>query len=143
MLALKALLAGTDRPLGDARQRQIEVAVGGKPVRTLVIPADQGEVMRQVNLTGYLPIPPGFAIDLEDLESLQSSGKIAKYQVTPRSAIIYLRALVPAAPLELVYHVRAMMPVKIMAPPARAYEYYNPDRQASTAPTPMTVATAK
>ncbi len=217
VLALKALLAGTDRPLGEVRERQIDVAVDGKRVRTLVIPADQGEVMQQVDLsaqvsrgehqlvitdrtgtaTGYqatlvyhvpgadraqggeplsiklvydktslvvddrvkatatvtnktaiaapmvildLPIPAGFAVDVEDLEALRSAGKIAKYQVTPRSAIIYLRVLDPSEPLELPYHLRATMPVKITAPPARAYEYYNPDCQATTGPTQMTVA---
>jgi hypothetical protein len=217
---LKALLAGTDRPLGEERQRQIEIAVDGKTVRTLVIPADQGEVMQQLDLTAYvargkhrlsiadragaatgyqatlayyvpgpdrprgaeplsiqlaydktglvvddrvkataivtnrttidvpmvivdLPIPAGFVIEAEDLESPRSSGKIAKYQVTPRSAIVYLRGLATSAPLELVYHLRATMPVKIMAPPATAYEYYNPDWQATTVPTSMTVTAAK
>jgi type II secretory pathway pseudopilin PulG len=220
VLALKALLAGTDRPLGEARQRQIDITVDGQTVQSLVIPADQGEVVEQVDLsarvargshrlgiaestgtaTGYqatlayhvpgaerprdgeplsielvydkttlvvddrvgatatvtnrtaaaaamvildLPIPAGFAVDAEDFEALRSSGKIAKYQVTPRSAIVYLRTLSPSEPLELVYHLRATMPVKITAPPARAYEYYNPDRQAQTAPTPLSVAAAK
>lgn len=220
VLALKALLAGTDRPLGEGRPRQIDVAVDGKTVQMLIIPADQGEVMQQVDLsaqvtpgnhqiaitdrtgtaTGYqatlachvpgvdrsrgaeplsiqliydkttlvvddrvkatatvtnrtsaaapmvildLPIPAGFAADVVDLESLRASGKIAKYQVTPRSAIVYLRKLDPSEPLELSYHLRATMPVKISAPPARAYEYYNPDYQATTAPTPITVAAAK
>ncbi len=220
VLALKALLAGTDRPLGEARPRQIDVAVDGKTVQTLVIPADQGAVVQQVDLsaqvtrgshqlvitdrtgtaTGYqatlayhvpgadrshgaeplsiqlvydktmlvvddrvkatatvtnrttvaaamvildLPIPAGFALDGEDLETLRSSGKIAKYQVTPRSAIVYLRMLDSSEPLELSYHLRATMPVKITVPPARAYEYYNPDCQAMTAPTPMTVAAAR
>ena len=54
VLALKALLAGTDRPLGEARPRQIEVAVDGKTVQTLVIPADQGEVMQQVDLSAQV-----------------------------------------------------------------------------------------
>ncbi len=220
VLALKALLAGTDRPLGEARPRQINVVVDGKTVQTFVIPADQGEVMQQLDLsvqvtrgnhqlaitdrtgtaTGYqatlayhvpgadhprgaeplsiqlvydnttlvvddrvratatvtnratvaapmvlldLPIPAGFAVDVEDLETLRSSGKIAKYHVTPRSAIVYLRMLGPSEPLELIYHLRATMPVKITAPPARAYEYYNPDCQATTAPTRMTVAAVK
>jgi type II secretory pathway pseudopilin PulG len=220
VLALKALLAGTDRPLGEGRQRQIDLAVDGTTVQTLVIPADQGEVLQHVDLsarfargshrlaitdrtgtaTGYqatlvyhvpgadrprraeplsirlvydkttlvvddrvkatatvtnrttqaapmvildLPIPAGFALDVEDLETLRSSGKIAKYQATPRSAIVYLRMLAPSEPLELIYHLRATMPVKITVPPARAYEYYNPDSQAATAPTPMTVVAVK
>jgi hypothetical protein len=217
VLALKALLAGTDRPLGEARPREIEIAMDGKRVQTLVIPADQGEVMQQVDLSGHvtggshrlaiadrtgtatgyqatlvyhvpgadrpggaeplsiqlvydktalvvddlvratatvtnrtaaaapmvildLPIPAGFAVEVEDFEALRVAGKIAKYQVTPRSAIVYLRALSPTEPLELVYHLRATMPVKITAPPARAYEYYNSDHQATTTATPITVA---
>jgi hypothetical protein len=217
VLALKALLAGTDRPLGEARQRQIDITLDGQTVQTIVIPADQGEVLRQVDLsaqvaggshrlgiadrtgtaTGYqatliyhlpgaerpggvgplsielvydkttlvvddrvrakatvtnrtadaapmvivdLPVPAGFAVDLDDLEALRSSGKIAKYQATPRSAIVYLRSLAPAEPLELVYHLRATMPVKITAPPARVYEYYDPDCKAESAPIAMAVA---
>jgi uncharacterized protein YfaS (alpha-2-macroglobulin family) len=220
VLALKALLAGTDRPLGEARQRQIDVTLDGKPVKTFTIPADQAEVMQQMSLsaqfahgshrleitdrtgaaTGYqaaltyhvpgvdrpeeagplairlaydkttlvvddqvratatvtnrttdvipmvildLPIPPGFAIEAADLDVLHSAHKIAKYQVTPRSAIVYLRQLGPSEPLELAYRLRATMPVKIVVPPAEAYEYYNPGRHAMTVPTPMTVAAAK
>jgi type II secretory pathway pseudopilin PulG len=217
VLALKALLAGTDRPLGEKRRREIDISIDGKTVQTLVIPADQGEVMQQMNLskhvasgshrlaivdrtgtgTGYqatlvyhvpsaehpraaeplsirldydktklavddrvaatatvtnrmkdaapmiildLPIPAGFALEVEDLEAYRSSGKIAKYQMTPRSAIVYLRLLEPAEPLELVYHLRATTPVKITVPPARAYEYYNPDCRATTAPEPIVVS---
>ncbi len=220
VLALKALLAGTDRPLGEARARQIDIMVDGKTARTLVIPADQGEVTHQVDLsdqmargshrleitdrtgpaTGYqatlvhhvpgeehaaeaeplsirlvydkttlvvddrvgatatvtnrtavsapmvildLPIPAGFSVEAEDFEALRSQGKIAKYQATPRSVILYLRTLNPSEPLELAYHFRATMPVKILVQGARAYEYYNPDRQAWTPPTPMTVAAVK
>ncbi len=78
-------------------------------------------------------------MEVEDFEALCAAGKIAKCQVTPRSAIVYLRALSPTEPLELVYHLRATMPVKITALPARAYEYYNSDHQATTTATPITV----
>ena len=217
VLALKALLAGADRPLGEDHQREIDIALDGKTVQTLVIPADQGEVMQQVNVgsrittgphhlvitdrtgtaTGYqatlayhvpgaehqrgpeplsiqlvydkttlavddrvkatatvrnqmtgaapmvildLPIPAGFALEVDDLGTLRSSAKIAKYQMTARSAIVYLRAIEPSDRLELAYHLRATMPVKVTAPPARAYEYYNPDCQAMTAPVPILVS---
>ena len=79
-----------------------------------------------------LPIPAGFALDSEDFESLKSSEKIAKYQLTARSAIVYLRELRPGEPLAIHYHLRATMPIKITAPAARVYEYYNPDHQAAT-----------
>ena len=47
-------MAGTDRPLGDVRPRQIDIAVDGMAVQTLVIPADQGEVMQQVDLSAQV-----------------------------------------------------------------------------------------
>jgi uncharacterized protein YfaS (alpha-2-macroglobulin family) len=86
-----------------------------------------------------LAIPAGFALEEEDFESLLTQNKIAKYQLTPRSTIVYLRALAPAEPLELTYHLRATTPVKLTAPPARAYEYYDPDHQAFGVATPLTV----
>ncbi len=90
-----------------------------------------------------LPIPAGFAIASEDLEKLVAAEKIAKYQLTPRSAVIYLRQLSPAEPLVLHYRLQATMPVKITVPPARVYEYYNPDKQASGAVVRLTVAAEK
>ena len=220
VLALKALLAGTERALGEPRERQIDVLLDGKPLQTVLIPADQGEVMQQISLsphvmhgshrltvtdrteaaTGYqatlvyhvpgadrsektdplaiaikydkttlavddtvtatvtvtnrmaaaapmvildLPIPAGFALDPSALDLLCEQGKIAKYQVTSRSAIVYLRELGPSGSLELTYRLRATMPVKVLAAPARAYEYYNPDHRAATPSTPLTVAAAK
>ena len=74
-----------------------------------------------------LPVPAGFALVTEDLERLVASQVIAKYQVTSRSAIVYLRELKPASPLRLRYGLRATMPVKLLIPAAQAYEYYDPD----------------
>src|SRR5262249_30233489 len=50
-----------------------------------------------------LPIPPGFDVDGSAFQQLVSSGKIDKYQVTPRSVIVYLRSLPAASQLEIVY----------------------------------------
>ncbi len=217
VLALKALLAGTGAPLGGDQERRIEILVDGKLAQTLVIRADQADVMRQVDLTaqvasgahrleireptatsaGYqatlvynvpgaerpaateplaikldydktslavddrvrvsarvtnqlpatapmvildLPIPAGFAFEAQDLETLKAAGRIGKYQLTARSAIVYLRELRPGEPLELIYHLRATMPLKITAPAAHVYEYYNPDHEAFSRPTAITVA---
>lgn len=216
VLALKALLAGTGRPLGGDKERRVDIALDGKALRTVTIPADQGDVVQQIDVStllaegthrvglvdrtdtgaGYqvdfryhvpgdakpadneplsirlqydktelavddvvtatasvtnrtgaaapmvildLPIPAGFAVEPDDLAQLVAGGRIAKYQVTPRSAIVYLRQLAPGEPLVLRYRLRATMPVKIAAPPARAYEYYNPDKQASTPAVRLTV----
>jgi type II secretory pathway pseudopilin PulG/anti-sigma factor RsiW len=50
VLALKALLAGTENSPGKDPERRIEIALDGKAVQELVIPADQSDVMKQVNL---------------------------------------------------------------------------------------------
>jgi uncharacterized protein YfaS (alpha-2-macroglobulin family) len=219
VLALKALLAGTDRPLGGEKERRIEIAIDGQVVREVVVPPDQADVMRQINLSdqiaegtrrltltdrsdtapGYqialsyyvpgedvgpeqqplsieiaydraelkvddtvtatatvlnnmpaaapmvildLPIPAGFAIQPEDLAEMVESGAIAKYQLTARSAVVYLRQLAPAEPLELRYRLRATMPVKVTTQPARAYEYYDPDTKVASAVSRLTVVAA-
>ena len=90
-----------------------------------------------------LPIPAGFAMVSEDLEKLVAAEAIAKYQLTPRSAIVYLRQLSPDEPLVLHYRLQATMPVKVTVPPARAYEYYDPDKQVSSTVAHLTATAAK
>jgi uncharacterized protein YfaS (alpha-2-macroglobulin family) len=51
VLALKALLAATGKPLGGDEARRHEVLLGGEVVREVKIPADQADVMRQVDLS--------------------------------------------------------------------------------------------
>jgi hypothetical protein len=215
VLALKALLAGTGSALGGERERRFTLTWDQGPEREVVIPADQAEVMKQVDLsasltpgphrltiteqgeggTGYqlafryhfpghraeqrdalgihltydrtglavgdtvtatatitnqagqtvpmvmldVPIPAGFALLAEDLDQLVKSGAIAKFQVTPRQAIVYLRGLEPGKELVVRYRLRATMPVKVTVPAARVYEYYAPDKQGQTQPLRMTV----
>ncbi len=219
VLALKALPAGTETVFSGDRVREIEVAAAGKIVHRLSIPADEGDVVREVDLTplltdndalrltltersgtasGYqvvlsyrvrderprkvqdeplaivldydrtdlavgetvaavatltnrrpaaapmviveLPIPPGFAVETADLDELVSGDDIARFEVSPRSAILYLRELPPRRSLVLRYRLRATMPVKATAAPARAYEYYDPDTVAMTGPGAFVVA---
>ena len=209
VLALKALLAGTGHPLGDEQERRIEISLGDELIRTVTIPADQGDVMRQIDLSdripigesrlvlsdrsgtasGYqvalayhvpgieqadderslsidleydrtelavndtvavevtveshlssptpmvivdLPIPPGFAVQTEDFAALVADESIAKFDVTPRSVVVYLRQLTPAQPLVIEYHLRATMPVKVTTARALAYEYYDPDNRVAS-----------
>ena len=207
VLALKALIRGTGSSQGDDQNRRVEIAVDGQSIETAKIPADQSDVMKQVDLssflrsgnqtlkiseptnagTGYqivlryytedelpeasddeplsidiqyesqrltvddritatatvvnnmdhiapmvildLPIPPGFELERQELDELQGSKLIAKYQITPRKAIIYLRELDQRKKLELRYRLRATMPVRVNVPPAQVYEYYDPDKR--------------
>ena len=76
-----------------------------------------------------LPIPGGFAIESGELDELVGSQKIARYQITARKAIVYLRQLAPGQSLELRYRLRATMPVKVAVPAAQVYEYYDPSNR--------------
>ena len=78
-----------------------------------------------------LPIPGGFALEAGELDELAGSQQIARYQITPRKAIVYLRQLEPGQTLELRYRLRATMPVKVSVPAADAYEYYDPSQSGS------------
>lgn len=211
VLALKALLAGTGKPLGGDAERTVDFALNGAAPQRIIIPADQGDVVQQIDLSanltaggnrlqltdpggaglGYqvdfaynvpdataqqpqeglaidirydrselqvgdavwadatvrnnmpapapmvildLPIPAGFAVDRQCLEALVKAGTVAKYQVNARSVVVYLRELAPSRPLSIRYRLDATMPVRLTVPPARAYEYYNPDNHATSEP---------
>jgi uncharacterized protein YfaS (alpha-2-macroglobulin family) len=210
ILALKALLAGTEKPVAVDESRRIEIRLGGETHREVVIPPDQSDVLQMISLSDLLlpgndyalelidrsntgagfqvafqyhreeidetetdatstlridltydrqrldvddtvtavarvvnqadqavpmvivdlPIPGGFALDPGELDELVGSQVIAKYQVTARQAIVYLRGLQPNQTLELRYRLRATMPVKVAVPDAEVYEYYDPARRA-------------
>jgi len=86
-----------------------------------------------------LPIPAGFALDGDDFATAAEAGTIARRQVTARSVIVYLRELAPGKPLVLSYVLRATTPVKVAVPPARAYEYYDPDKHTASGPGQLVV----
>jgi alpha-2-macroglobulin-like protein len=219
VLALKTLLAGTGKPLGSDKPRRIAILLDGEIIQELAIPADQADVMRQVDLSGRiasapgthrlkiedrsgtdsgyqvvfryhepdkiehpdggpltihldydrtaiavdetvtavasvvnnrpepapmvildLPIPAGFAIEADDLAGRVKAGSIAKFQLSARNAIVYLRNLSSGVPFMLRYRLKAAMPVKLTVPSARAYEYYDPAREASSPTVKLTVS---
>ncbi len=86
-----------------------------------------------------LPVPAGFVPVLEDFEQLQAKQVAAKFQVLPQAVLVYLRDLPAGKPLEVMYRLRATMPVNVAVPGARAYEYYDPDRQGRSPGTQLVV----
>ena len=68
-------------------------------------------------------------IERGELDELVGSKKIARYQITPRKAIVYLRELRAGDTLKLRYRLKATMPVKVAVPPVQAYHYYDPDQR--------------
>jgi uncharacterized protein YfaS (alpha-2-macroglobulin family) len=77
VLSLKALLAGTSAPQGDG-ERRIEVRLGDRLIQEFIIPADQAEVLKQVDLTPHL------AAGGNSLRIVEKSGTACGYQVTFR-----------------------------------------------------------
>jgi len=82
VLALKAILAGTGRPLGGAQERRIEVALDGKVIQDLVIPAEQAEVVQLVRLSSHLG-KGAHRLRLTDRTGTASLYQIAFSQHTP------------------------------------------------------------
>ncbi len=214
ILTLKALLAGTGKPLGSDDPRHIKLSLDDETIKKFVIPSDQAEVMQQIVLndltgqhrldleersessTGYqvvlryhvpdfgqvesegplairlqydretlavqdvltasttianrstselpmvmvdLPIPPGFALETADLDNLVALQAIAKYQLTGRTVVVYLRKLAGGQSIDLNYRLRATMPIKARVHPAKTYLYYDPDVSAVTTSTAIIV----
>jgi alpha-2-macroglobulin-like protein len=104
--------------VGDALRVIAKVTNAGKDVAPMVI-LD-------------LPIPGGFAVEVDDFAAMVQTKRIEKFQVTPRQVIVYLRLLEPGQTAELTYRLKATMPVTVSAATAKAYEYYNPSRRAAS-----------
>lgn len=86
-----------------------------------------------------LPIPAGFTLVPDSLGKLMKDGRIDKYEVQPLAVLVYLRALPAGTSLDWAYGLRAVMPAQVAVPAARAYEYYNPDREGRSGESRLTV----
>jgi hypothetical protein len=79
-------------------------------------------------------VPPGFEVEVADLEALlASSPALSKYEVTPRQLILYLSSIAPRAKERVQYRLRATMPVKAADGGAKVYPYYEPTRVSQVA----------
>ncbi len=75
VLALKALIGGTGKTLGGDVTRRILLSLDGKPLPEIVIPADQCEVVRQIDLTDRL------GTVRQTLQLTDASGNAAGFQL--------------------------------------------------------------
>ena len=78
VLALKALLAAAGKPLTDGRPQHIELRCDGNPMRDLLIPAAQADVVQQIDVSSLV------ARGRHRLTIIDRSGAAAVYQVTFR-----------------------------------------------------------
>ena len=121
----------------DLQYDRSELSVRDQVTVNAMIQNHQDDLAPMVMVT--LPIPPGFAMEVDDLETLVQQGTIAKYDLTPRSAVLYLRALAPQESIHFVYHLEAKMPLKVQVAPARTYLYYQPELEGWSDPSELTV----
>ena len=81
-------------------------------------------------LQGILILIAAVTAFASDFDALVGAGTIARYEVTPRTVVVYLTSLQPTRVLTLQYSMRATMPVVAQSAAPTAYQYYNPERKA-------------
>ncbi len=114
-----------------------EVALAGSTnvVATVTNRTQRGLPMVMVEL----PVPAGFSALTEDFDKLLKDGVIDKHQLKGDRVLVYLRGLAANERLELRYRLRAVLTVKVQAPGAKVYEYYDPDKMAMSEPEALVV----
>ncbi len=86
-----------------------------------------------------LGVPPGFELLPEAFEALVGAGRIEKFSLTGKQAILYLRRLEPGEPLRFRFEMRALYPVKVKTPRSEAWLYYEPELRDGAEPVELRV----
>ncbi|MCC6750000.1 MAG: hypothetical protein IT371_20210 [Deltaproteobacteria bacterium] len=84
-------------------------------------------------------LPPGVAVEEEDLTRLVRAGTVDKVQRQGNQALLYLSRLGPAERLRLTVRLRGQYPARVQTPPSAIYEYYRPEHRAETSPLTLQV----
>jgi len=96
-----------------------------------------------------LGLPPGFAVQAEDLAALvahysdmpkdYAGAKIERYELTGRQILVYVTNLSSDSALTFSYRLKAKFPLSAQTPASSAYDYYNPEVAGEMAPQLLTV----
>jgi uncharacterized protein YfaS (alpha-2-macroglobulin family) len=86
-----------------------------------------------------LGVPAGFEPLTAPLDDLVSRGILERYALTGPQLVLYFREVRQGEPIELSYGLRALHPVEVRSPAARAYLYYEPAIRAQSEPVALTV----
>jgi uncharacterized protein YfaS (alpha-2-macroglobulin family) len=86
-----------------------------------------------------LGIPAGFAVEPGTFDLLVKHGLIERYTIAGSQVTLYIRGVSANKPLSFIYHLRAKYPVRVSAPPARTYQYYQPKIRDQTQPVRLTI----
>jgi len=86
-----------------------------------------------------LGVPPGFAVEEDDIKALHTQKRIDKYAITARQVTLYFGAIASGHEVRFSYRLRPKYPVAAKSPTAQAYEYYAPDKRAACKPVALEV----
>lgn len=86
-----------------------------------------------------LGIPPGFDAIPDSFEQMLAQGKITRYDLTGRQAILYFGRIEPMQEIKFSFALKPRYPVKVQSPVSQAYEYYTPDNRSRTRPVDLEV----
>lgn len=96
-----------------------------------------------------LGVPPGFAVQAEDLSALVTRyddvppdyalPTIERYELTGRQILVYVGNLSQEHSLSFGYRLRAKFPLKAQTPASTAYDYYNPNVSGQALPQTLAV----
>ncbi|MBI4862932.1 MAG: hypothetical protein HY815_22120 [Candidatus Riflebacteria bacterium] len=109
----------------DRLKARVELDYSGPPSGSLVL-LDLG-------------IPPGFAVQTQELDDLVRQGTVSRYELAGSQLILYRPPVVPGQPVAFEYHLKARFPVRAVTPPSKAYEYYNPANRVELSPVELEV----
>ncbi|HEY3269452.1 MAG TPA: alpha-2-macroglobulin family protein [Armatimonadota bacterium] len=104
----------------------------GRPMMT---PAPRALNMVVVDLG----IPPGFAVEPEDLKALVDAKTVARFETTGRQVILYFEKIEANQPVEFSVRMRAQYPMRAQTPQSVAYQYYDPSVRSTAAPVSLEV----
>jgi alpha-2-macroglobulin-like protein len=84
VLALRALITATGKPVGGERPRRIQLTLDGKELPEIVIGADEAQVMRQVDLSSQLR-PGRHTLQLVDVSGAGAGFQLVSSYFVPGS----------------------------------------------------------
>jgi hypothetical protein len=79
-------------------------------------------------VVGEIGLPPGFYVDLDDLETARIAGVFQRYEINPLKLVVYRTLLSANDSFVFSYDLEPTAPCKVLAPSSIAYEYYAPEK---------------
>ena len=86
-----------------------------------------------------LGLPPGFEVDLTELNGLKAQGVVQSIEKTAMQLLVYLPSVPAEKPVVFGYDLVAQYPLEASAPKSETYFYYNKEQRAESGPVEVVV----